>query len=89
MPLEVQTSPLADDEEMSRVASRDEAMRIEHQRLVGARLRRLDRGKDAIEFRMRVDLLVLHRGVAAADMDSEELEPALVDRRDPAPYTQG
>ena len=66
---------------MGRVAGRDEAVRVEHQRLVGARLRRLDRGEDAVELRMRVDLLVLHRRIAAADMDGEQLEAALVNRR--------
>ena len=63
---------LADDEEMGRVAGRDEAVRIEHQRLVGAGLRRLDAGGDAVELRMRIELGVLHRRIAAADMDGEQ-----------------
>ena len=72
---------LADDEEVRRIAGRDESMRVEHQRFVGTRLGRLDRGEDAVELRVRVDLLVLNRRVAAADVDGEELEPALIDRR--------
>ena len=70
---------LADDEEVGRIAGGDEAVRVEHQRFVGARLRRLDRGEDAVQLRVRVDLLVLHRRVAAADMDREQFQPALVD----------
>jgi len=40
---------LADDEEMGRIARRNKPMRVEHQRLVGARLRRLDARGDAVE----------------------------------------
>ena len=53
-------------------------MRIEHQRLVGARLRRLDRCEDAVKLRMGVELLVLHRRVAAAHVHGEQLQAALM-----------
>ena len=62
---------------MGRVAGRDEAVRIEHQRLVGAGLRRLDAGGDAVELGMRIELRVLHRRIAAADVDGEQLDAAL------------
>ena len=71
---------LADDEEMGRIAGRDEAVRIEHQPFVGAGLRRLDAGRDAVELGMRIELRVLHRGIAAADMDGKERQP-LFNRR--------
>ena len=67
----------ADDEEMGRVAGRDEAVRIEHQALVGARLGRLDRGEDTVQFRMRIELGVLHCRVAPADMDGEQPQALL------------
>ena len=41
---------LANDEEMGRIACGDKAPVIEHQRLVGPRLHRLNAGEDAIEF---------------------------------------
>ena len=65
-----------DDEEMRRVAGRDEAMRVEHQPFVGAGIVGLDAGGDAVELRMRVELLVLHVGVAAADIHGDELQAA-------------
>ena len=57
---------------MGRVAGRDEAVRIEHQRLVGAGLDRLDAGGDAVELGVRVELRVLHVRIAAPDMDGEQ-----------------
>ena len=68
---------LAHDEEMRRVAGRDEAVRIEHQRFVGAGLGRLDAGGDAVELGMRVELRVLHVRIAAAHMHGEQREAAL------------
>ena len=70
---------LADDEEMGRVAGRDEAVRVEHQRL-----RRRPPAVAWMQARMQFSLecelsfWVLHRRVAAADMDGEQLEAALV-----------
>src|SRR5581483_11496311 len=58
---------LADDEEMRGVAGGDEPAVVEHQRLVRARLHRLDAGEDAVELRMRVELLVLLGGAGAPD----------------------
>src|SRR5207237_9778021 len=47
-----------DDEEVRRVARRHEAVRVEHQRLVGARGVRLDAGDDVVQLRVRVELRV-------------------------------
>src|SRR5205085_5695653 len=70
----------ADDEEMSRVAGRDEAVRIEHQRLVRAGLDRLDAGGDAVQLRVRVELWILHVRKAAPHVDREQGDPGLDDR---------
>ena len=59
---------------MRRIAGRDEAAIVEHQRFVGARLHRLDAGEDAIELGMRIELLVLLGRAGAADMDGEQVE---------------
>ena len=50
-------------------------MGIEHQRLVGAGIGGLDAGGDAVELRVGVELLVLHVGIAAPDIDREQPEP--------------
>lgn len=47
-------------------------MRVKHQRFVGAGIGRLDAGHDAVEFGVRVELLVLHVGIAAPHMDGEQ-----------------
>src|SRR5579872_2108231 len=60
------------DEEMRRVAGRNEAVRIEHERFVRPGLGRLDAGGDAIELGMRVELRILNVRDTAADMHREE-----------------
>ena len=74
----------AHDEEMRRVAGGDEAMRIEHQRFVGSGIGRLDAGGDAVELGVRVELLVLHVGIAAPHMDRVEAKAPLAQFRDSA-----
>ena len=63
---------LAHDEEVRRVAGRDEAVRIEHQRLVGAGLCGLDAGGDAVELAVAVELRILHVRIAAAHVHGEQ-----------------
>ena len=57
---------------MRRVARRDESVRIEHQRFVGAGGDRLDARGDAIELAVRVELGILHIGIAATHVDCEQ-----------------
>ena len=64
---------------MGAVAGRDKTLGIEHQRFVRAGLGRLDACGDAIELAVRIELLVLHRRVAAPDMDGEQAD-AILDR---------
>ena len=74
---EVHSSPLPHDEEMRGVAGRDEAGRVEHQRLVGAGLRRLDAGEDAVQLGMRIEFLVLLGRAGAPHMHGEQRDAVL------------
>ena len=64
---------------MGAVTGRDKALRIQHQRLVRSGLGRLDAGGDAVKLAVRIELLVLHRRIAATDMDGEQTD-AILDR---------
>ena len=55
-------------------------LRIEHQRLVGARLDRLDQRLDEIEPAVRIEPHVEHVGRRAADRRGEKAEPLRDDR---------
>ena len=59
-PVDVHSSPRRTMKKWVELQVATKPMRIEHQRLVGAGVGGLDAGGDAVELRMRVELLVLH-----------------------------
>jgi hypothetical protein len=58
------------------VAAGDEAARVEHQRLVGAGMDRLDQGLDQVQPAVRIEPQVEHVGPAGAEGRGEQRQPA-------------
>ena len=60
--------PVADPKEIGGVAARDKSMRIEHQRLIGPRIDRLEQRRDQVEAAVGIQAHVEHvsRGAANA-----------------------
>ena len=67
---------MANDEEVGRVAARDEAARVEHQRFVGAGVDGLDQRLDQVQPAVRVEAQVEDVGAAGAKGRGEEREAA-------------
>src|ERR1051326_5991956 len=71
----------AGEEEVGGVATGDEAVGIEHERLVGAALYGVEQRPDQVQPAVRVEPHVEHVGRGAADAGSGELQPAHADVR--------
>mmetsp|Transcript_3310 Transcript_3310/g.9240 ORF Transcript_3310/g.9240 Transcript_3310/m.9240 type:complete len:278 (+) Transcript_3310:64-897(+) len=65
--------PPANHEKVGAVTSRNKALRIQHERLVYARLLCLDTSRDALVFRQRVDHRILRVGPCSSDERGDQL----------------